>query len=245
MELRQWLNRLTLMISVPTAIYMVGRPNIPTVIESKTAGNSDSPQYHLIKPELQNLSFGETNLHMAAKTSATQGDGLLAKAKEFTSIQDFMNLKLDQETKDLLSQMQADQFQSGNPYHNLSNVYPVAILLSKGVVRWNRHVFRSGDFNQEYGYDVVKYEVTHQDTSTSYILAYRDKSLDQRLWLGEEDQRPTLATFLINRGDGRVFRMHFQNGEIIQSDNEDLSIALSNVQERVEKATPVASRDSF
>lgn len=247
MDLRLWLNRISLFVSVPLAIYMVGQPNI---IDPNTANQihpTTEPQYHLVKPDLQKLG-SEPPIQIPQEKSQPAVDSetsILAKAKEFSSIQDFFELKIDQETRELLSQMQADRFQTENPYHNLTNVYPVALILSKGVAKWNRHVFRSSDFNQEYGYDVVKYEITHDDTSTSYILAYREKSLDQRLWLGEEDQRPTLTSFLVNRGDGRVFRMNFMNGEIVQSDNVDLSVALEPLEDKVEAATPIASRNSF
>ena len=254
MDLRQWLNRLSITVSVPLAIYMMWQPHAVDTPTLETLAQTDpthqqSPKYYLVKPELKKLQTSGEIQALETKVDspafAHKEASLLARAKNFTSIQDFMELPFDQETKDLLGQMQADRFQSENPYHNLSNVYPVALMLSKGVVRWNREVYRSADFNQEYGYDVVRYQVTHQDISTSYIFAYREKSLDQRLWLGEEDQRPTLASFLINRGDGRVFRMSFVNGEITQSDSVDLSVALSNMENKVERATPIASRELF
>lgn len=240
MELKKWFNRVSLSVSVPLAIYMLmGNPG----------GNS--AKNHLIKPELQTLQ-DETKqsaptLKVAAPTAilTKEEENLLAKAKEFSSIKDFLNLAMDKESRELLNQMMTDRFQSQNPYHNLSSVYPVALILSKGVTRWNRHVYRSSDFNQEYGYDVVKYVITHDDTSTSYLFAYRERNIEQRLWLGEEDKRPTLATFLVNRGDGRVFRMNFVNGDIEQSDNIDLSVALDSMQNKMNKATPIASRDAF
>lgn len=254
MDFRQWMNRLSLTVSVPLAVYMLGQPHL---VDPQQQAEEDldskyaAPHYYLVKPELTAMNLEEPKyknpeqkIAEVQKTHQREED-ILARAKEFTSIQDFLDMNLTVQTKDFLTQMQTDRFQSGNPYHNLSNIYPVALLLSKGVVHWNRHVFRSADFNQENGYDVVKYEITHDDTSTSYIFAYREKNLAERLWLGEEDKRPTLATFLVNRGDGRVFRMHFLNGEIEQSDNVDLSVALSSIQDKVEKSTPIASRDSF
>lgn len=261
MELRQKLNRLSLSISVPLAVFMLAQPHFsdPSGSQLDSQDQNQTPHYYLVKPEIQrlnNLDNSKPNIRNSNEADANQlqftteirrnsDENILAKAKNFTSIQDFLDLNFNQETADLLRQMQADRFQTENPYHNLTNVYPVALMLSKGVSRWNRHVYRSSEFNQEYGYDVVKYEITHDDTSTSYILAYREKSLDQRLWLGEEDQRPTLTTFLVNRGDGRVFRMHFTNGEITQSDNVDLTIGLSAIEDKIDTTTPIASRDRF
>ena len=240
MELRKWLNRLTLSISVPLAIYMMASPG------------TNSAKNHVVKPDdlqaLQDeIKKKEPTVKVAAPTAiiTKEEESLLAKAKDFSSIKDFFNLAMDKESRELLNQMMADRFQSESPYHNLSSVYPVALILSKGVTSWNRHVYRSSDFNQEYGYDVVKYVITHDDTSTSYLFAYRQKTAEQRLWLGEEDKRPTLATFLVNRGDGRVFRMSFNNGDIEQSDNIDLSVALNSMQDQMKKATPIASRDAF
>lgn len=243
MELKQWFNRVfnrvTLSISVPLAIYMVGQPGYESV------------KNHLVKPEIQALQDEikkqEPSVKLASPTAILhkEEENLLAKAKDFSSIKDFFNLAMDKESRELLTQMMEDRFQSQNPYHNLSSVYPVALMLSKGVTSWNRHVYRSSEFNQEYGYDVVKYVITHDDTSTSYLFAYREKNQEQRLWLGEEDKRPTLATFLVNRGDGLVFRMNFVNGDIEQSDNIDLSVALNSMQDKMNKATPIASRDAF
>lgn len=239
LRMKKWLNRLTLTVSVPLAVYMMAKPL------------GYEWQNHVVKPEietLQNEIVKQTPVEKVAAPTAIlqkEEENLLAKAKDFSSIKDFFNLAMDKESRELLSQMMNDKFQSGNPYHNLSNVYPVALILSKGITQWNRHVYRSSDFNQEYGYDVVKYTVTHDDTSTSYIFAYREKGADQKLWLGEEDKRPTFASFLVNRGDGRVFRMNFQNGEIEHSDNVDLSVALNSMQDKMNKATPIASRDAF
>lgn len=150
---------------------------------------------------------------------------------------------LAQNGRDWLSQLQEDEFQSGHPFQLLKDRNLLDEIVSRGVIGFARDTYRSGDFGQGLGYDIVKYEVETQDGKTHFVLAYREKTAPAQTGVGLPDLRPTSMAVLMADDEG--YQIHaFQNGSEVGSVHVEQNVALREVFRRLEHSTPLlTSRD--
>lgn len=75
-----------------------------------------------------------------------------------------------------LTQMLAeDELDSQNPYSELSSPVPIQEIFAKGIRGFDRRTYRSPNYHETFGYDLVTYEVRHEK-SKSLILAHTSNS---------------------------------------------------------------------
>src|SRR5690606_14053009 len=70
---------------------------------------------------------------------------LIKSAQNFSSLSDFKQLKLESAARRLIDQMEKDEFSPENPFYKLSQVYPIALILSQGVQKFERAVYRTSE----------------------------------------------------------------------------------------------------
>ncbi|MGE0763763.1 MAG: hypothetical protein AB7N80_10840 [Bdellovibrionales bacterium] len=166
---------------------------------------------------------------------------LIEAAKDMSSINDFNKLTLNSVEKQLIERVQSDEFNQGNPFYSMNNVYPIALILQKGVKSFNRDAYRSPQFMGGMGYDVVKYEILHTDRSKSYILAYKEKTGPDQVAIGRRDSRPVFSLFLVPHDQDQVYMSLYENGQPVTNHVVATESALSQITARVDQSTPLLS----
>ncbi len=187
---------------------------------------------------------------VARGSAAKLGDaasipGFMEKAKDAASISDLLKLNLQKPAQELINSMQDDEFDRGNPFYSLNNVYPVALIIDQGVKRFRRDAYRSSHFLGGLGYDVVKYEIEHANGARSYILAYKEKTGPNQIAIGHSDARPTFSLFVVPQDEAQVFLSLYQDGRPVQNELVDRDLGLRQVTTKVDQSTPLmTARDS-
>jgi hypothetical protein len=80
-------------------------------------------------------------------------------------------------TEKLSAALAQDELGDQNPFANLSDLDPLNAIFAKGVVNFKRQAYRSPEYQEEAGYDLLEYEIEHRDHSRSTILAYLERPL--------------------------------------------------------------------
>ena len=107
---------------------------------------------------------------------------------------------------DLLRDTLADDELNGrNPYASLTNLDPLKAVLSSGVVTFQREAYRSPQYQDESGYDIVAYEIRHPDQSTSKILAYADSPVT-------DPQKQQVVVMIFHSNHGYIKQYLFYDG---------------------------------
>ncbi len=171
---------------------------------------------------------------------------LLRSLQSMTSLHDFTKLQLPKHESELMARIDEDEFDRGNPFSIVDQPYPMALILSRGVTSYQRDAYRSSHFQGQMGYDVIKYEITHPDQTTSFILAYKERTDSEQVGVGQKDIRPIFSMFLVPTENGQYFMSLTEENR--PTENRELSQeeALKRVSSRVDSSTPLmTSRDSY
>lgn len=180
----------------------------------------------------------------AATSRLIEERDFIAAAQEMSAIHDFLTLSLDTTEKSLLESLMQDEFSRGNPFDSLNNVYPLALILQKGVLSFERSAYRSPQFIGNLGYDVLKYEIQHRDQTRSHILAYKEKTAPAQVVIGSRDNRPVFSLFLVPHDQDQVYMSIFESGKPITNQVVSTEVALNSVMRRVDSSTPLLSARS-
>lgn len=159
-------------------------------------------------------------------------------------------VKLELETKpdhfkplqSALSQsLEQDELKDENPFAHLANLDPLRQLMNKGVTKFHRETFRSPDYQDESGYDLLSYEITHGDGSKSSILAYLEKT-DSTLWrnVGAPDPRAVYVVFYVAGKEQTVYSF-FRSGVLVEQAELSQADAEKQVAQRLSQGVPFLS----
>jgi hypothetical protein len=87
--------------------------------------------------------------------------------------------KLSAITNRLKESLLADELGDANPFTGLGTLEPLKEVLSRGVASFERQAYRSPGHKEEFGYDLLVYEITHSDATHSVIMAYLENELQR------------------------------------------------------------------
>lgn len=135
-----------------------------------------------------------------------------------------------------------DELKEQNPFNTLSSSDPLNKVLDKGVLSFRREAFRSPNYQEESGYDLLAYEVTHPDKSISNIVAYLENpgSATQGRGIGAPDERAPFVMFMV-AGKGKTAQYFFRNGTLIEHSDLTQGEAQAIVSRRLNTGVPFIS----
>lgn len=115
------------------------------------------------------------------------------------------------EVQKLREVLMEDELVSGNPFANLSSSEPLNGIYARGVFNFDRQTFRSSNYIDESGYDVIRYDIEHSDHTHSFILAYveSDRGLAH---IGEAGAARVPVVLILSSGPAEWQNYTFRNG---------------------------------
>ena len=134
---------------------------------------------------------------------------------------------------DLRAALGAVELGRSNPFADLRDLKPLEAVLARGAVHFKRQSYRSAHYQEETGYDIVAFDITHSDQTKSTILAYLERTLEG------PDVVPVVL--LVTNGPERAKQALFRGGELAESQSVPLSVAQSMVAQRVNAGVPFFS----
>lgn len=173
-------------------------------------------------------------------------DRTMELIKGASTIEDLNALPLPQGAKSLIESMVSDEFDIGNPFVTIDIVYAMGLILQRGVQNFHRDAYRSPQFTQDLGYDVLKYEVVNNDGQSSFILAYKDKTGPGQTGIGLRDMRPSFAIILVPQDEGLFHLSFFAPGKPAESHNVAKEDAMKRILSHISPSTPLlTSRTNY
>lgn len=142
----------------------------------------------------------------------------------------------------LSQSLEQDELKDENPFAHLSSLDPLQQIMQKGVAKFHRETFRSPDYQDESGYDLVSYEIEHTDGSKSFVLAYLEKP-ELSAWrnIGAPDPRLTFVMFMVAGADGNSSYSFFKSGDLIEQSKLTNAEAETLVGSRISEGVPFLS----
>lgn len=128
------------------------------------------------------------------------------------------DLTMSERAQALRAQLMQDELADGNPFANLSSSEPLNEVYGKGVLSFERQTYRSPYYVDEFGYDLIRYEIVHSDHSQSQILAYIDvtRGIDTDEELGETSgsnrAEKSPVVFIVTSDSKKSHAFTFRNG---------------------------------
>ena len=141
----------------------------------------------------------------------------------------------------LSQSLEQDEIRDENPFAHLSNLDPLRQVMKKGVAKFHREVYRSPDYQEESGYDLISYTIDHPAGGKSTILAYLEKS-EANLWrnVGSPDRRTIHVVFFIGNGDKSSYSF-FAGGDLMEQAELSAADAQAQVTQRLSQGVPFLS----
>lgn len=93
--------------------------------------------------------------------------------------------------QDFIQQLAQEEFENGHPFILASQRKLWKQVLGHGLKDYSRKIYRSPHFQSRSGYDLIQYELLLGNDQKAYLLAYREKTEDTQIIVGEDDLRPT------------------------------------------------------
>lgn len=135
-----------------------------------------------------------------------------------------------------------DEMKDENPFLSLSSNDPLNKILDKGVLSFRREAFRSPNYREESGYDLLSYEITHPDKTVSTILAYLENpgaANGEPQALGGEE-RATFVMFMVSAGP-QTAQYFFRKNTLIERSDLTPAEARAIVSRRLNTGVPFIS----
>lgn len=111
----------------------------------------------------------------------------------------------------LITSLKADELDDQLAFEGLSTFEPIARVVQRGIVSYERKTFRTPEYRKESGYDLVMYEIRHALGGVSRIMAYLDKPL------AEDGLKRELKIVVLTGQDGQTM------GELVQFEAKNLA----------------------
>lgn len=135
----------------------------------------------------------------------------------------------------LSQSLEDDELQDSNPFAHLSTLEPLQKIMLKGVAHFHRETFRSPEYNEESGYDMLSYDVEHTDGTKSGILAYIEKVEGSTA-----GARNVFVTFMVADGS-KSNLFFFRSGELIEQSQLSSQEVQTMVAHRLSQGIPFLS----
>lgn len=170
---------------------------------------------------------GVDKKHLKKKTTLALEDNIPAG---FKPLQSALSRSLEQ-----------DELMDENPFAHLSSSDPLQQIMTKGVTKFHREVYRSPDYQGESGYDLVSYEIEHTDQSKSTVLAYLERA-NENTWhnVGAPDERIPFIIFMVSSGEGVTYSF-FRAGHLTEQSTLTSAQASDIVAQRLSSGIPFLS----
>ncbi len=117
---------------------------------------------------------------------------------------------------ELAHSLEGDELHEENPFARLSSLDPLEQIMQKGILHFHRETYRSPDYHEESGYDIVSYNIEQNDGSKSTILAYLER--------GVGDVRIPFVVIMLSSEKGSSYSF-FRSGDLVEQ--SDLTAAES------------------
>jgi len=116
----------------------------------------------------------------------------------------------------LTERLLQDEFGDASPFQDVTSSESIKGILEKGIKRFDRQAYRSSQFVWSEGYDVVRYDIYHEDGTKSFVLAYRDPSSHVAPKVGaEKDLRDIRVLIYEQEGTEKMSVTRFTNGQMV------------------------------
>lgn len=126
-----------------------------------------------------------------------------------------------------------DEIGTRNPFADLSTIEPLTLVLAKGVKGFGRQAYRSPQYKEETGYDLVSYEIQHADQTVSRVLAYLETPL--------EGGEPVPVVLVMRAGGEGARQSLYRSGQLIEETDVTLLQAQNRVHQRLNAGIPFMS----
>ncbi len=157
-----------------------------------------------------------------------------------------IHLKLDKVAGDSIDQgfeasLEQDALNDENPFAKLRDLEPVQRILRKGIAHYHRDTYRSSEYQQESGYDLVVYAIQQKDGSASTILAYLERNKILTVHdVGSADDRVSVVVFVVGEGEGSDYAL-YRNGDAKEQSKLSLAEAETLINRRISAGVPFFS----
>ncbi len=171
----------------------------------------------------------------------TSKDGKMAKKKTTLALDENIPAGFKPLQSALSRSFEQDELMDQNPFAHLSSSDPLQQIMTKGVTKFHREVYRSPEYQGESGYDLVSYEIEHTDGSKSTVLAYLDRA-DPNMWrnVGAPDERIPFIIFMVSSGEGATYSF-FRAGHLVEQSALTSTQARDIVAQRLSLGIPFLS----
>jgi hypothetical protein len=142
---------------------------------------------------------------------------------------------------ELSQSLEQDEFIDGNPFAHLATLDPLHQIMSRGVSRFHRETYRSPDYHDESGYDMVHYEIEHPDGRNSVVLAYLDRGIAGVHEIGAPDQGVPVVIFLVAMDGEEVSYAVFRASQAVEQTKLPTAKAQELVAQRLSEGVPFLS----
>lgn len=144
----------------------------------------------------------------------------------------------------LSAAMTQDEIAAENPFANLSTLDPLNSIYSKGILNFQRQAFRSSEYREEFGYDLLEYDIEHKDHSHSIVLAYVEKPLVDKLT--NDSQNPQVSgrvpvVIMMESANGLAKQAVFRSNLLINQSELPLIEAQALVNDKLSSGIPFFS----
>lgn len=129
-----------------------------------------------------------------------------------------------------------DELGNVSPFGDLNTLVPLTNMLNKGVVSFQRQAYRSPQYKEEAGYDLVQYEVEHTDKSKSYVLAYLERPLGD----GNPDALVPIV-IVMQAHQGAAKQSFYRGGTLIEQGDLSLAQVQSLMAQKLNSGIPFFS----
>ncbi len=137
--------------------------------------------------------------------------------------------------------LEEDELHDENPFAHLSTLEPLQKIMQKGVAHFHRETFRSPDYHEESGYDLLSYEIEHTDGSKSGVMAYLEKpEAGTSTAIGAPDTRMVFVVFMVANGASSNLSF-YRSGELIQQSELSTSEVQTFIAHRLSEGIPFLS----
>lgn len=116
----------------------------------------------------------------------------------------------------LTERLLQDEFGDASPFQEVTSSDALKSIFEKGVKKFDRQAYRSSQFVWSEGYDVVRYDIYHEDGAKSFVLAYRDPSSHVAPKVGaEKDLRDIRVLIYEQESPEKMSVTRFTNGQMV------------------------------
>ncbi|MGZ3721437.1 MAG: hypothetical protein ACXVA9_00820 [Bdellovibrionales bacterium] len=141
----------------------------------------------------------------------------------------------------LSQSLEEDELQDGNPFAHLSTLEPLQKIMQKGVAHFHRETFRSPEYHEESGYDLLSYEIEHTDGSKSGVIAYLEKpEAETSTAVGGPDGKVVFVVFMVANGPNSSLSF-YRGGDLVEQSELSTSEVQTLVSHRLSQGIPFLS----